>query len=103
VLVAQTATADGSLGPRLTAAGDAASALEGVFSVEMHDMYEAGNITAQKAGDESIGARVVTLTAYAEIRMAGPGGAPFCPAANLGQSASLHSVRAHVTLPLVVR
>jgi len=103
VLVPQTADTDGSLGPRFTAAGDPTSALEGVFSVEIHDSYRGQPVAGMKAGDASISSRTVTLTGYAQIRMVGPGGAPFCPAANLAQSASMQAVRAFVTLPAVVQ
>jgi hypothetical protein len=53
------------------------------------------------AGNDNVGSATFTLTGYAQLRMAGPGGASMCPAPNMGASASLYAVRAHVTLPFV--
>jgi hypothetical protein len=98
----QTAVADGSLGPRLTAAGDTESALEGVFAVEMHDLFDGPTPPGMKADDTQLGGKVLTLTTFAQIRMVGSGTAAFCAEQTTAPSASLHAVRAHVTLPLVV-
>jgi hypothetical protein len=102
LLVAQTASEAGSLGPRLTSAGTSAAALESTFAVEMHDAYqEEANLSGMKAGDQTFHSWYITFTTFSEIRSAGSGSATFCPAPNMAATANLHAMRAHVTLPLV--
>jgi len=107
LLSAQTTGAAGSLGPKLDTTGTI-TPMEGVFVVEMTDPAEStptpgsavgGNNPANTFRDVQL-----TFTAYAQVR---PFDAipddPWCAGNSLSTSASVTSLRAHVTLRNVPR
>lgn len=105
VLDAHDGVTAGSLGPKLPAGVDST---EGVFVVEMTDPAEStptpgsavgGNNPANTFRDVQ-----VTFTAFAQIRQMDPNpGDPWCSNASLSTSASVTSLRSHVTLRNVPR
>jgi hypothetical protein len=109
ILEAPTTTAGGSLGPAFGAAGQNTTA-EGVFVVEMIEPAESvptagsaqgGNNPANTFRDVSL-----TLTAYGQVRpydTTASGTDPWCAPNSLSASASVSSLRAHVTLKNVPR
>jgi len=103
LLETQTATAPGSFGPPLTAAGDVTSVLEGRIRVEMHDPYDGGARISGVQVDGEIGSTTLTMTTYAQIRMTGAGASDWCPDPVAGPSASMQAMRAHITVPVSVR
>lgn len=107
LLADQTTGAAGSLGPKLDLTG-AITPMEGVFVVEMTDPAEStptagsavgGNNPANTFRDVQL-----TFTAYAQVRPfdATPDD-PWCASNSLSTSASVTSLRAHVTLRNVPR
>jgi hypothetical protein len=109
VLEAPTSTSGGSLGPAFGAAGQNTSN-EGVFVVEMIEPAESvptagsaqgGNNPANSFRDVSL-----TLTAFGQIRPYDATAAtddPWCAPNTLSASASVSTLRAHVTLKNVPR
>lgn len=107
LISAQSTTGAGSLGPKLDVTG-AITPMEGVFVVEMTDPAEStptpgsavgGNNPANTFRDVQL-----TFTAYAQVRPfdATPDD-PWCASGSLSTSASVTSLRAHVTLKNVPR
>ncbi|GMV18071.1 MAG: hypothetical protein HS104_15550 [Polyangiaceae bacterium] len=107
LLEPQSAAAGGSLGPQLDATGTI-QPMEGVFVVEMTDPAEStptpgsavgGNNPANTFRDVQL-----TFTAFAQVRPfdATPDD-PWCASNSLSTSASVTSLRAHVTLRNVPR
>ncbi|MCC6903378.1 MAG: hypothetical protein IT377_30675 [Polyangiaceae bacterium] len=101
----QSNAAPGSLGPQLDNSG-VMKPMEGVFVVEMTDPAEStptagsalgGNNPANTFRDVQL-----TFTAFAQIRQFDPGGA-WCSNESLSTSASVTSLRSHVTLRNVPR
>jgi hypothetical protein len=107
LLSAQSTGAAGSLGPKLDLTG-AIMPTEGVFVVEMTDPAEStptpgsavgGNNPANTFRDVQL-----TFTAYAQVRpLDALPDDPWCAANSLSTSASVTSLRAHVTLRNVPR
>lgn len=107
VLSDQSTTGAGSLGPKLDLTGVLVPQ-EGVFVVEMSDPAESvptagsgigGNNPANQFRDVQL-----TLTAFGQIRPLDAGaGSPWCASGSKSTSASVTSVRAHVTLRNVPR
>jgi hypothetical protein len=107
VLNAQDTNFAGSLGPKLDLTG-AIQPMEGVFVVEMTDPADTvpnpgsplgGNNPANQFKDVQL-----TLTAFAQVRPLDPNPAdPWCASSSLAASASVSSLRAHVTLKNVPR
>jgi hypothetical protein len=107
VLVDQSATAAGSLGPQLDTTG-ILTPQEGVFVVEMSDPAESvptagsalgGNNPANTFRDVQL-----TLTAFGQVRPLDSGaGNPWCASGSRSTAASVSSLRAHVTLRNVPR
>lgn len=107
VLATQDTSFAGSLGPKLDITG-AIQPMEGVFVVEMTDPAETvpnpgsaqgGNNPANAFKDVQL-----TFTAFAQVRPLDPNPAdPWCASNSLATSASVSSLRAHVTLKNVPR
>ncbi|MFO0571650.1 MAG: hypothetical protein U0263_38840 [Polyangiaceae bacterium] len=107
LLDSQSTVAAGSLGPRLDVTGTI-TPMEGVFVVEMTDPSESvptpgsavgGNNPANTFRDVQ-----VTFTAYGQVRpLDALADDPWCAANSLSSSASVTSLRAHVTLKNVPR
>ena len=107
VLAPQDATNAGSLGPRLDVTG-AIQPMEGVFVVEMTDPAEtvpnAGSAQGGNNPANSFKDVQLTFTAFAQVRPLDPNPTdPWCAANSLSTSASVTSLRAHVTLKNVPR
>lgn len=99
LIVPQTPTTDGSLGPRLGTVADPTATLEGVFSEELHDVFRApGTLVGLDVAKQQFVPMNLTITGYAQIRTAAPGAAGQCPAASMGPTASLQAVRAFLTV-----
>jgi len=97
ILDPQTAALDGSLGPRLGTAGDPTAALEGVFRIEVFEPRRSGVMAGFKS-DSDQGFVTVTVTAYAQTRLIGAGGAMACPLPEAAPSMSVRAMRASFTV-----
>ena len=91
------------LSQRLAATqGDATSALEGQFRVEMHDSYELPvkeKYDTKSDSTANVRSLVVTLTSFAHLRTVGQGGGTlWCPDPESAPSTSAHAVRTQITL-----
>lgn len=107
LLADQSTTAAGSLGPKLDVTGTM-TPMEGVFVVEMTDPAESTPTPGSAVGANNPANTFrdvqLTFTAYAQIRPfdVTPDD-PWCASGTLSTSASLTSLRAHVTLRNVPR
>lgn len=107
VLSDQSTTGAGSLGPQLDATG-AITPMEGVFVVEMTDPAESTPTPGSAVGSNNPANTFrdvqLTFTAFAQVRPfdVTPDD-PWCAANSLSTSASVTSLRAHVTLRNVPR
>lgn len=107
LLGAQSTTGVGSLGPKLDLTG-AMTAMEGVFVVEMTDPAESTPTAGSAVGGNNPANTFrdvqVTFTAFAQVRPIDPNpGDPWCANQSLSTSASVTSLRSHVTLRNVPR
>lgn len=106
VIEYQTASGDGSLGPKFLSAGTP-NGVDGVLVVEIFDSFEISNIQGQSATKPS--GREVTINSMAQVRpflgalvQANQSTSTWC-SANAGAStaASLLSVRSQVVVPIL--
>ena len=107
LLEQQKTNAVGSLGPKLDLAG-AMTAMEGIFVVEMTDPAESTPTPGSAVGSNNPANTFrdvqLTFTAFAQIRPIGANPAqPWCATQSLSTSASVTSLRSHVTLRNVPR
>jgi len=109
VLIDQTTTAAGSLGPQLdSATNPMITPQEGAFVVEMSDPAEsvptAGSALGGNNPANSFRDVQLTLTAFGQVRPLDNGaGNPWCASGSRSTAASVASLRAHVTLRNVPR
>jgi hypothetical protein len=96
---AQSTTAGGSLGPQLATATSTGS--EGIVRVEIIDAFSGETAPGSPANGGFMDVQF-TLTAYAQVRNA-TGSTAWCGSSASSTSASVQSLRAHVTVPNVAR